>query len=84
MIMSHESCGVVVETEKDVKNVKVGDRVIIDPTQFCGKCYYCRKGLTCYCETFDDWQLRIGAHRTFAEYYVGEDRFIYQIPDSME
>ncbi|MBU8785888.1 MULTISPECIES: zinc-dependent alcohol dehydrogenase [Bacillus] len=84
MIMGHESAGVVVETGEDVKNVKPGDRVVIDPTQYCGKCYYCRKGLTCYCETFEDWQLGIGAHGTFAEYYVGEDRFMYKIPDAME
>lgn len=84
MIMGHESVGAVVEIGPDVTNVKVGDRVVIDPTQFCGKCHYCRRGLTCYCETFEDWQLGIGAHGTFAEYYVGEDRFMYRIPDSME
>ncbi|MGI8322589.1 zinc-dependent alcohol dehydrogenase [Bacillus velezensis] len=84
MIMGHESVGAVVEIGPDVTNVKVGDRVVIDPTQFCGKCHYCRRGLTCYCETFEDWQLGIGAHGTFAEYYVGEDRFMYKIPDSME
>ncbi|WP_424161125.1 zinc-dependent alcohol dehydrogenase [Bacillus amyloliquefaciens] len=84
MIMGHESVGAVLEVGPDVTNVKVGDRVVIDPTQFCGKCHYCRRGLTCYCETFEDWQLGIGAHGTFAEYYVGEDRFMYKIPDSME
>lgn len=72
MIMGHESVGAVVEIGPDVTNVKVGDRVVIDPTQFCGKCHYCRRGLTCYCETFEDWQLGIGAHGTFAEYYVGK------------
>ncbi|CAN2254609.1 Oxidoreductase zinc-binding protein [Bacillus subtilis] len=84
MILGHESVGVVTETGPEVKNVKPGDRVVIDPTQFCGKCYYCRKGLTCYCETFEDWQLGLGAHGTFADYYVGEDRFMYKIPDNME
>ncbi|MED1559453.1 zinc-dependent alcohol dehydrogenase [Bacillus paramycoides] len=84
MVMGHESVGVVVEIGEEVRNVTVGDRVVIDPTQFCGKCYYCRKGLTCYCEEFDEWQLGIGSHGTFGEYYVGEDRFIYKLPESME
>ncbi|MCG8398078.1 alcohol dehydrogenase catalytic domain-containing protein [Bacillus atrophaeus] len=84
MIMGHESVGEVVEIGEDVRDVRVGDRVVIDPTQFCGKCYYCRKGLTCYCESFEDWQLGLGAHGTFADYYVGEDRFMYKIPESME
>ncbi|MDV7767416.1 zinc-dependent alcohol dehydrogenase [Peribacillus sp. CSMR9] len=84
MVMGHESVGIVAEVGESVKNVRVGDRVVIDPTQFCGKCYYCRKGLTCYCEEFDEWQLGIGSHGTFGEYYVGEDRFIYKLPDSMD
>ncbi|MGM0889219.1 MAG: zinc-dependent alcohol dehydrogenase [Bacillota bacterium] len=84
MVMGHESVGVVVEVGESVKNVRVGDRVVIDPTQFCGKCYYCRKGLTCYCKEFDEWQLGIGSHGTFGEYYVGEDRFIYKLPESMD
>lgn len=64
MIMGHESVGAVVEIGPDVTNVKVGDRVVIDPTQFCGKCHYCRRGLTCYCETFEDWQLGIGDRKS--------------------
>ncbi|SFR98996.1 zinc-dependent alcohol dehydrogenase [Anaeromicropila populeti] len=83
MIIGHEAVGTVVETGKGVTNVSVGDRVVIDPTQFCGKCSYCRQGLTCFCDSFDEYQLGIGAHGTFADYYVGEDRFIYKIPDDM-
>lgn len=60
MIMGHESVGAVVEVGPDVTNVKVGDRVVIDPTQFCGKCHYCRRGLTCYCETSRNGSLESG------------------------
>lgn len=83
MIIGHEAVGTVVETGSGVTRVSKGDRVIIDPTQFCGKCSYCRKGLTCFCENFDDYQLGIGVNGTFADYYVGEERFIYKIPQSM-
>jgi (R,R)-butanediol dehydrogenase/meso-butanediol dehydrogenase/diacetyl reductase len=83
MILGHEAVGTVTEIGEDVTTLSIGDRVIIDPTQYCGKCDYCRQGLTCYCTSFDDFQLGIGAHGTFAEYYVGEERFLYKIPDNM-
>lgn len=83
MVIGHEAVGTVTEIGSDVTKLSVGDRVIIDPTQFCGKCCYCRKGLTCFCENFDDYQLGIGTHGTFADFYVGEERFMYKIPDSM-
>ena len=83
-IIGHEAVGTVVQIGEQVKNISVGDRVIIDPTQFCGKCFYCRKGLTCFCETFDDYQLGIGTDGTFADYYVGDERFMYKIHNSMD
>ena len=83
MIIGHEAVGTVVEIGNKVTKLSVGDRVVIDPTQFCGKCHYCRKGLTCFCESFDDYQLGIGTHGTFADFYVGEERFMYKIPDYM-
>ncbi|MCP4137558.1 MAG: alcohol dehydrogenase catalytic domain-containing protein [bacterium] len=83
MVIGHEAVGTVVETGDGVQHLSVGDRVVIDPTQFCGKCDYCRKGLTCFCDTFDDFQLGIGAHGTYTDYYVGEERFMYKIPPAM-
>ncbi|MBP5597084.1 MULTISPECIES: zinc-dependent alcohol dehydrogenase [Pseudobutyrivibrio] len=83
MALGHEAVGTVVEVGENVTNYKVGDRVVIDPTQFCGKCDYCRQGLTCYCDHFDDYQLGIGCHGTYTKYYVGEEKFMYKIPDGM-
>lgn len=84
MALGHESVGTVVEIGKNVTNISVGDRVVIDPTQFCGKCDYCRQGLTCYCDSFDDYQLGIGCHGTYTDYYVGNEKFMYKIPDIMD
>src|SRR5689334_23218748 len=49
-IMGHEFMGEVVETGKNVKNVKVGDRVVVPFPIACGKCYSCKKGMTSLCE----------------------------------
>jgi len=40
-IMGHEAIGIVEEVGSQVKNVEVGDRVIILPVVACGECEYC-------------------------------------------
>ena len=44
MILGHESSGTVVQLGEDVKNLKVGDRVAIEPGVPCGLCQFCLKG----------------------------------------
>ncbi|GGH52802.1 alcohol dehydrogenase [Paenibacillus silvae] len=82
-VIGHEGVGTVVEVGEDVHGIRVGDRVLVDPTQSCGHCSYCREGLFIYCENFDDYQVGMTTHGTFAEYFVGDEKYIYPIPDSM-
>src|SRR4051812_34020269 len=49
-IMGHEFMGEIVEVGKAVKNVKVGDRVVVPFPIACGACAACRAGLTSVCE----------------------------------
>lgn len=49
-VMGHEFVGEVVEMGNEVRTVSVGDKVMSPFTTNCGKCYYCRIGLTCRCE----------------------------------
>ncbi|MCX8153214.1 MAG: zinc-binding dehydrogenase [Candidatus Bathyarchaeota archaeon] len=39
-IIGHDACGVRVDT---------GERVVMVPLVYCGKCYYCLRGLPTYC-----------------------------------
>ena len=48
-VMGHEFVGEVVEIGKDVRRLKQGDRVFAPFTTNCGRCFFCRKGLTCRC-----------------------------------
>src|SRR3954453_7716579 len=49
-ILGHEGVGVVEELGKDVRNFKVGDRVVISSTIACGYCSYCRAGYHAQCD----------------------------------
>lgn len=42
--VGHECSGIVEEVGADVKNVKVGDLVVVDPAVHCGKCDQCLSG----------------------------------------
>ena len=49
MIMGHEFSGVVRQTGKKVKRFAPGDRVCVQPIQFCGTCAFCRRGFQNIC-----------------------------------
>lgn len=47
--MGHEFAGEIVEIGKEVKTLRKGDLVMTPFTTNCGKCFYCKIGLTCRC-----------------------------------
>lgn len=49
-VVGHEVAGEVVEVGAEVSNVKVGDHVVVEPINYCGTCYACRKGRPNVCE----------------------------------
>src|SRR5688572_16266833 len=49
-ILGHEFMGEVVELGSGVKNLKVGDRVVVPFPIACGNCFFCEKELFSLCE----------------------------------
>lgn len=49
-ILGHEFMGEVVALGKDVKNHKIGDRVVVPFVIACGHCFYCERLQTSCCE----------------------------------
>jgi threonine dehydrogenase-like Zn-dependent dehydrogenase len=49
-ILGHEFMGEVVELGKDVKNLSIGDRVVVPFPIACGNCWACKKEMYALCE----------------------------------
>ncbi|MEH2384178.1 MAG: zinc-dependent alcohol dehydrogenase [Nostoc sp.] len=49
-ILGHEFMGEVVELGSAVKNVNVGDRVVVPFTISCGNCFFCNRDLSSLCD----------------------------------
>jgi threonine dehydrogenase-like Zn-dependent dehydrogenase len=49
-VLGHEFMGEVIELGKEVKNLKIGDRVVVPFTISCGDCFFCKKGFFSCCE----------------------------------
>jgi len=50
-ILGHEPMGEVVEVGADIKNLQVGDRIVVPFTISCGSCFFCEKQLFSLCDT---------------------------------
>jgi threonine dehydrogenase-like Zn-dependent dehydrogenase len=49
-VLGHEFMGEVMEVGSRVKNLKVGDKVVVPFCIACGNCWHCEQGLTSLCE----------------------------------
>jgi threonine dehydrogenase-like Zn-dependent dehydrogenase len=50
-ILGHEPMGRVIEVGKKIRNLKIGDRVVVPFCISCGNCFFCRKGLYSCCDS---------------------------------
>jgi len=79
VITGHELAGEVVSIGKEVKHVRVGDRVAVEPHVGCGKCWFCKHGQYNLCS--DKRLIGVGAWiGAFAEYVVAEEGMCFKIP----
>lgn len=81
LIPGHEFSGKVVAVGNAVTDVKLGDRVAVDPNLYCGHCDFCRNEQANHCR---NWQ-GVGITRAggFAEYVAAPARACYRLPDHL-
>jgi len=81
LVPGHEFSGVVEEVGEGVDGLEKGDKVTVDPNVSCGKCYYCRRGMSHFCEYW--WAVGVHRQGAFAEYVAVPQRNIYKLPDKL-
>lgn len=67
-VLGHEAVGEVVETGREVRTVRPGDRVLVSCITACGRCRYCREGTYGQCRGGGGWLLGNRIDGTQAEY----------------
>ena len=82
IVLGHESAGIVVERGSAVRNLKVGDRVAIEPGTPCRYCNYCRSGQYNLCAdtifaATPPWD------GTLSKYYTVAADYCYPIPENV-
>jgi L-iditol 2-dehydrogenase len=83
VILGHELAGTVVEVGRDVRNMKVGERVAVlgANTVTCGDCQYCLSGQFVFCR--DRRGMGHGVNGGFARYVVARPDQLYRIPPGL-
>jgi alcohol dehydrogenase len=84
-VLGHEAVGTVEQVGSAVKNVKVGDRVLVSCISACGACRYCREAMYGQCTGGGGWILGHLIDGTQAEYVrvPFADTSTYQVPDGV-
>lgn len=80
MIIGHEASGVVHQVGKSVKNLKVGDRVAIEPGVPCRYCEFCKTGKYNLCPDMI-FCATPPCHGNLARYYAHAADFCFKLPD---
>lgn len=55
IIPGHEWCGTVVRVGSGVGRLKGGERVVVEGHNFCGSCFWCRRGETHLCAAYSEF-----------------------------
>jgi len=85
LIMGHENSGEVVQVAGDVKTVRAGDRVVVNPQLACGRCDECLQGSPNLCRNMKliGSSSRGMRHGGFAEYLAMPERNLHPLPENL-
>ena len=81
IVLGHKSAGKVAEVGRDVTDLKPGDRVVVHPNLWCGKCHSCRTGHINLCTNVVHLGNMIDG--TLAEYAVVPERLLYKVSSDL-
>lgn len=76
-VLGHEITGIVVDKMKNVRDIQIGDRVVVEPLLYCNDCYMCKRGYIQFCENLKS--LGKDFQGGFAEYLVTNEQQLHKI-----
>lgn len=82
-VLGHEAAGTVVEVGKAVTDLKVGDRVAMEPGKTCGTCEFCKAGKYNLCKDVIFFATP-PVDGVFQEYAAHEAALCFKLPDEMD
>ncbi len=82
IVPGHEFGGEIVALGEGVTDLRVGQRVAVDPSLFCGQCVYCRRQRGNLCQYWGATGDTVNG--AFADYVTVPAGNAYPIPDSLE
>ncbi|CAF1072190.1 unnamed protein product [Didymodactylos carnosus] len=80
MILGHESAGKVVKLGPNVKHLKEGDRVTIEPGVPCRRCDFCKSGRYNLCADVQ-FLATPPVHGSISKYHTHAADFCFKLPD---
>ena len=86
IVMGHEASGTVARVGERVDSWAVGDRVAINPTLSCGRCFFCERALPNLCERRQVLGVSCSEFRrsgAFAEYVAVPASSVYRLPEGL-
>lgn len=81
-ILGHECAGEVVQTGPAVKNLKVGDRVALEPGITCGRCEFCKGGKYNLCPDVE-FLATPPYHGCLMDYIAFPESMAFKLPDNV-
>ncbi|GMO23521.1 MAG: sorbitol dehydrogenase [Termitinemataceae bacterium] len=82
-VLGHEPGGVVIEVGANVKHLKPGDKVALEPGKTCGKCEFCRQGKYNLCPDVIFFATP-PVDGVFCEYVAHEAALCFKLPPNMD